>query len=117
MGDFNIDLLKTDSHLPTSEFLDLNLANSMLPCINKPTRVTGTTATLIDNIFTNLPNNPHNIQVIIPSDISDHFPVCYFAIDLCNLTEKENIIRRRDFSKRNMDKFSEKIKLSAGIKS
>ena len=85
----------------------------MLPYINKPTRVTGTTATLIDNIFTNLPNNPHDVQVIIPSDISDHFPVCFFAIDLSNLNDKDKVTRKRDFSKVNMNRFSEKLQATS----
>ena len=52
MGDYNIDLLKHCTHNPTSEFLDLMFSNSFIPLINKPTRVTPQTATIIDNIFT-----------------------------------------------------------------
>ena len=51
MGDFNINLLNSEKHNLTSEFLQLMYSNSYLPLINKPTRVTATTATLIDNIF------------------------------------------------------------------
>jgi hypothetical protein len=53
MGDYNIDLLKTETHSPTSEFNDTNVIHSLFPSINKPTRVTPTSATIIDNIFTN----------------------------------------------------------------
>ena len=53
MGDFNIDLLKHELHRPTEKFLDIVYANSYTPMINRPTRVTRDTCTLIDNIFTN----------------------------------------------------------------
>ena len=43
-GDYNLDLIKADSHPPTSEFLDLNLTSSALPLITKPTRITKTTS-------------------------------------------------------------------------
>ena len=44
----------------------------MLPTIYKPTRITETTATLIDNILT---NNEQIVQsTIVVSDITDHMP-------------------------------------------
>ena len=53
MGDFNLDLMKHDKHLPTEKLLDVMYANHLIPVINRPTRVTMNTCTLIDNIFTN----------------------------------------------------------------
>ena len=50
MGDLNIDLLKVDDHRPTHNYLELIFSYSLLPTINKPTRITETTATIIDNI-------------------------------------------------------------------
>ena len=51
------------------------LTSSYIPLINKPTRVTETTATIIDNIFTNS-NNWNNIsRGILPTDVSDHFSI------------------------------------------
>ena len=61
MGDYNIDILKPSTHNPTSEFIDLMFSNSFIPLINKPTRVTHKTATLVDNIFTNIYKNELNI--------------------------------------------------------
>ena len=51
MGDFNIDLLNMSTHQSTNDYIDINFTNSFLPLITKPTRITSTTATLIDNIF------------------------------------------------------------------
>ena len=74
MGDFNINLLNTDSHNPTNEFTNLLFENSLYPVISKPTRITHHSATLIDNIFTN--NLDHDmISGIIYSDLSDHLPI------------------------------------------
>ena len=49
--DQNLDFIKIDQHVETSNFLDLNLTYHILPTITKPTRVTTVTATLIDKIF------------------------------------------------------------------
>ena len=47
-----------------------------LPLITRPTRVTATSATLIDNIFTNcLENCSHSVQGLMVTDISDHYPI------------------------------------------
>ena len=76
-GDFNINLLTAENHIPSSEFLELMFSHSFFPLINRPTRVTGSSATLIDNIFCNSINS-NFYNAIIYSDISDHFPVCCF---------------------------------------
>ena len=78
MGDYNIDLLKHFSHNPTSGFLDLMFSNSFIPLINKPTRVTHTTATLLDNIYTNIYINIY-LTGILTTDISDHYIIFHIA--------------------------------------
>ena len=54
MGDFNINLLNYDDK-NTANFLDTMFSYSYLSFINTPTRVTGHSKTLIDNIFYNKP--------------------------------------------------------------
>ena len=49
------------------------------PMINKPTRVTSNSASLIDNIFINRTHNKNHTSGILYTDISDHFPI--FIID------------------------------------
>ena len=73
-GDFNIDLLASETHIPTADFTDCLTSHHFLPLILQPTRITTTTATLIDNIFTNSPASVTNSAIII-SDISDHLPI------------------------------------------
>ena len=53
MGDFNINLLIIDKHVPSTELLDVMYSNSFIPLINKPTRIKNDSATLIDNIYSN----------------------------------------------------------------
>ncbi len=74
MGDFNLDLIHVDSHAPTCEFLNQFASFSYLPTIHHPTRITESSATLLDNIFTN--NFKFRMKsAIVYSDISDHLPV------------------------------------------
>ena len=79
----NFDYLKIDSQIRTLDLLNLFISSNMIPTITKPTRVTHTSATLIDNIYVR-----HDTQAkysgIIPFNISDHFPV------FCLLCHKEN---------------------------
>lgn len=56
MGDFNIDLLKCTSSSYSHHFLSSLQSCFLVPTIDKPTRVRSTSATLIDNIFINNPD-------------------------------------------------------------
>ena len=79
MGDFNINLLNEDVHTLTNDFINIMSSYSLYPSITKPTRITPTSATLIDNIFTNL--NSYQTSGIIVADVSDHLPV-FISTDL-----------------------------------
>ena len=54
MGDFNIDLLNYTTDNKVSEFLDKMCSSSLLPLITHPTRISKTSQTLIDNIFSTI---------------------------------------------------------------
>ena len=71
MGDFNIDILKESS----SNFMNTIYSSGFYPPITKPTRVSTTSATLIDNIFTNVLQFDACLSGIIATDLTDHFPV------------------------------------------
>ena len=70
MGDFNINLLNYDDK-NIADFLNTMFSYSYLPFINTPTRVTGHSKTLINNIFYNKPMLNITAGNII-SVISDH---------------------------------------------
>ena len=68
MGDFNVNLLNSESHLATDEFLSNLGIYFFNPRILKPTRIT-----LIDNIFFNSIVH-HTISGNIIHDLTDHLP-------------------------------------------
>ena len=79
-GDFNLDLLKSNSHPTTATYLDLMVQHGFSPKIVRPTRIKKQSATLIDHIFTR--ENPNFIKSgIINTEIAgncgytDHFPI------------------------------------------
>ena len=73
MGNFNINLLNYENHTPTSDFLNTFFTNHLQPLILQPTRVTSSTSTLIDNIFSNdVTSSISSGNILI--QISDHFP-------------------------------------------
>ena len=77
------------------------------PLINKPTRITAYSSTLIDNIFTNDLDYEHKSGIVI-TDISDHLPI----ITSCNSIKRLCTSSLRSY-KRNMlnkDKFIEEVK-------
>ena len=70
MGDFNIDLIKSNSNANASEFLDVIYSSNLLPHITSPTRLTSRSHTLIDNIFSNINEECTSDNII--NTISDH---------------------------------------------
>ena len=75
VGDYNITLLNVDSHSLTADFNDTIYRYGLVTSITWPTRVTETSATLIDNIFTNKSIGwGESMYGILVSDISDHYP-------------------------------------------
>ena len=82
LGDYHIDLLKCDFHKPSSEFLTTMYENSFYNLINRPTRNAKTTATLIDNIFTNnMKIEIASLSGILLTNITDHYAI-FHAIEV-----------------------------------
>ena len=71
-GDFNLDLLKTDS-INTRQFLNSMASVNLYPKILSPTRVTDGHMSLIDNIFVSSSVLIDHSGVLL-DDISDHYP-------------------------------------------
>ena len=72
--DHNLDLLKCHLHEPTKQFHDRLFDLGLFPTITRPTRITQTTATLIDNIFVSEKLYQAFDSCILLNDISDHLP-------------------------------------------
>ena len=93
--DHNLDLLKNHRHLATQQFLEKLADLNMLPTIVKPTRITKSSATLIDNIIISRNQIGNFRSCIINSDMSDHMP-CMCVVDniLNTCREPKSIISR-----------------------
>jgi hypothetical protein len=105
-GDYNRNLLNAHNHLPTNDFIEANFSHSLFPVIDKPTRITATTASLIDNIFINSTEIANSKSGILLWDVSDHFPVFYIHFE----TEKSTEVQYRTgriHNTKNKAKFSE----------
>jgi hypothetical protein len=73
-GDFNLDLLKYNYKNSVNNFLNTFYNHSMYPLIDRPTRITSTSATLLDNIFTNVISHKIKSGIFVTS-LTDHYPV------------------------------------------
>ena len=79
--------------------------------INKPTRITNHSATLIDNIFSNAFGIGHNSGILV-NYLSDHLPIYTIREDnlvICNDVPMVSYIKVRNKSKKNMKIFCEKL--------
>ena len=111
-GDFNINLLNYSNYCSQS-FMDLLTTNTFLPLIDKPTRITDTSATLIDNLFCNILPCPKS--GILLSDISDHLPIFMYIqspnsnVPNSSTSSHNNNHSNRNFSQSNLQKFNEDL--------
>jgi hypothetical protein len=106
-GDFNIDLLKINCNDFVDDYINNVFLNGFIQIISKPTRCTGTSATLIDHILTNDVRNSYESCIIV-NKLSDHFPVLTFCnkdkpsavqfIETRFLTENNIQLFKRDLS-------------------
>lgn len=103
LGDFNINLLKYETHSFTKEFLNILQANYFFPAIVKPTRITAKSATLIDNILFNSLKFERNSGLIF-TDITDHLPIF-------QIVTLDNGLNRTNVAPQTVRKFSESNKL------
>ena len=77
------------------DFFNLIFQNGIFPLINRPTRVTKSSATIIDHVLTNTIIDSEVQSGIIKTDISDHFAV--FALMRTSLVQpnlKKTFIKR-----------------------
>ena len=82
-------MLKHETNANTKQFLDIMYSLGLYPLIDKPTRITDSSTTLIDNIFTN--ELRFNLTSgIMFNDIIDHLPIfalCEYNISRYNVKE------------------------------
>ena len=108
VGDFNLNLLDHRTNTKVKYYLNLTLQNFSIPLINKPTRVTKASTTLIDHILTNDFLETASSMGIVKSDISDHFPIFLLtnAQYLDNIQNKTTI-RKQEINEKSQQYFME----------
>ncbi|XP_065683652.1 uncharacterized protein LOC136096398 [Hydra vulgaris] len=102
-----------NDNLKVKNFYDEIFETGSVSLINKPTRVTTNSATLIDNIITSdIFNNDLKVG-ILRTDISDHFPI-FLKLDNTN-SEKtltaQRVIRKRIYNEANLNLFKNQLSL------
>lgn len=85
MGDYNINLINVNQHEQTAAFVNGMFSHSFIPLIDRPTRITPYSATLIDHIYTNTIKllDRKTSSGVLCINVSDHLPVFHMH-DLCN---------------------------------
>ena len=104
LGDFNIDLMKTDEDENTSNYFDTLASLSFIPHIIHPTRITPHSKTLIDNIFSNVPNFSQGKSGNLTISLSDHLAqFLVIPLDTCFVPPKVSKFKRdtRNFDREN----------------
>ena len=86
IGDFNIDLLKVDENTASSSFFDTMTSNLFIPHIIHPTRITPTSKTLIDHIWSNSLNYEEAVSGNFTFSLSDHLPQFLIIPQECHRT-------------------------------
>ena len=94
--DHNLDLLKSHIHKKTQQFLNMNLGLVLFPVITKLTRITHTSATLIDNIFLDSRLTGQTVNKILVDDISDHLPIVLILENLNPSKKRKMEVTSRD---------------------
>ncbi|XP_065562440.1 uncharacterized protein LOC136028523 [Artemia franciscana] len=107
MGDFNLNLLNYDENTQTTEFISLMTSKSLIPSCTIPTRVSLTSATLIDNIFL---TTPATSSQIVLTDFSDHF-LLISDVKYQLQTKKAPEISHRIINKKILDCLKDKLNI------
>ena len=84
LGDFNIYMLEMSESVAARNFTNLMFCSNLWPVIRRPTRVSFTSHTLIDHVWTNDTNFNHS--GIIPNFLTDNFSI----FETCKPTARLN---------------------------
>ena len=104
VGDCNIDLKHYSTCNSTKTYVDEMLSYNLLPLVTLPTRITPTSETIIDHVFSNFTDKLQHKSGIITTDFTDHMANFLFIIK----PEPPNLKNRpliRVYSQKNFQKF------------
>ena len=109
-GDFNVNILtQPNCSLATQDFKNIFSSNFYSPLIQKPTRITEHSATLIDNIYCNVPELSSNSAAgILKVSISDHYAI-FCILKYATIQAKTKIVKKRNFGEKNIATFTTRL--------
>ena len=90
----NIDLLKFNLATDFTDYVNSLYSVDCNTCIDIPTRVASNSATCIDHIYTNMPQN-NLISQVLMSDVSDHYSTLTKVSDFSKSGKNTDIFRIR----------------------
>ena len=107
--DHNMDLLKSNNHINTQNFLERILENNMTLTITRPTRITHTSAMLIDNILVSSEQIGSINSYICIDNMCDHLP-CVTILQNALMTGKEPVtIKTRKLDKLSISRLNTEL--------
>ena len=104
--DHNLDFLKADKHQATNDFVQGNLDFGLIPTVTRLTRITNTSAILIDNIIVCQNLCGAYTSNILINDTSDHLPTICVLNSL--ISAKKEQIKRHKIAKLSLIKETNK---------
>jgi len=108
MGDFNIDLLKSSNN-HVLDFVNLTNCFGLRNLVNKPTRVTKETHTLLDHVYTNDSKHRMNSGMCL-WDISDHYPI-FCVVSLSKSFHRVARVTFRDTQQFSIENFLSELQI------
>ena len=104
-----MDFLKSNKHESTQDFINQNLEMGMLPTITRPTRVTKTSATLIDNIVVSMNYVGKYSSNVLIDNVSNHLPSILLLSGITAHKKESVLLKSRDLRKRNLDALKQSL--------
>ena len=108
--DHNLDFLKADKHQATNDFIQSNLDFGLTPTVTRPTQITNSSATLIDNIIVSQNLCGAYTSNILINDTSDHLPTVCVLSSLISVKKEPVVIKSRDTRLRNIVALKKQIR-------
>ena len=109
--DHNMDLLKSEQNSATQDFMNSLIDHDLFPSITKPTRITKSSATLIDNILISRALYPKCLSGILINDMSDHLPCISVIKNAKSLKDETIVIMSRDMKGDNLKELRKSLKI------
>ena len=110
-GDFNLDILRYNTDSKINEFVNNFYSHNMYPLIDRPTRITSHSATILDNIFTNVFSNQIKSGIFV-TGITDHYPIFQFTNALDIKLNSPKSVYSRSFNQCNINCFRSHLQLA-----